>query len=141
VAKSLGLDEVRSELSPEQKMETVAKLAERRGVLMVGDGINDAPALARSTVGVSMGQLSSATAREASDVVLLNNDLSLLVWLFAKSGQTQRIVRQNVSLALLSMAVGVSTALQGVLPLWMAVTIHEGSTLLVGLNALRLLAL
>jgi Cd2+/Zn2+-exporting ATPase len=141
VAKSLGIDEVQSELTPEQKMETVATLSAKRGVLMVGDGINDAPALARSTVGVSMGQLSSATAREASDVVLLRNDLSLLVWLFGKADQTRTIVRQNVSLAILSMIVGVSTALQGVLPLWMAVTIHEGSTLLVGLNALRLLAL
>jgi heavy metal translocating P-type ATPase len=141
VAKSLGIDEVQSELTPEQKMETVAALSAQRGVLMVGDGINDAPALARSTVGVSMGKLSSATAREASDVVLLNNDLSLLVWLFAKAGQTRAIVRQNVSLAILSMIVGITTALQGILPLWMAVTIHEGSTLLVGLNALRLLAL
>lgn len=141
VSKSLGIDEVQPELTPEQKMETVATLSAKRGVLMVGDGINDAPALARSTVGVSMGQLSSATAREASDVVLLNNDLSLLVWLFAKSEQTRTIVRQNVSLAILSMIIGISTALQGILPLWMAVTIHEGSTLLVGLNALRLLAL
>ena len=141
VAQSLGIDEVRSELTPEQKMETVAALSAEEGVLMVGDGINDAPALARSTVGVSMGQLSSATAREASDVVLLNNDLSVLVWLFVKSMDTRRIVRQNVSLAVVSMAVGIFTALQGVLPLWMAVTIHEGSTLLVGLNALRLLAL
>ena len=141
VAQSLGIDEVRSELTPEQKMETVAALSAEEGVLMVGDGINDAPALARSTVGVSMGQLSSATAREASDVVLLNNDLSVLVWLFVKSMDTRRIVRQNVSLAVVSMVVGIFTALQGVLPLWMAVTIHEGSTLLVGLNALRLLAL
>ena len=141
VAQTLGISEVYSELTPERKMEAVAALSKKQSVLMVGDGINDAPALARSTVGVSMGQLSSATAREASDVVLLNNDLSVLVWLFIKAGRTRTIVRQNVFLALFSMGVGISTALQGVLPLWTAVTIHEGSTLLVGLNALRLLAL
>ena len=140
-AQSLGITDVCSALTPEQKLEKVATLSKERGVLMVGDGINDGPALARSTVGVSMGQLSSATAREASDVVLLNNDLSILVWLFLKAERTRSVVRQNVFLAVCSMTVGVTTALQGVLPLWTAVTIHEGSTLLVGLNALRLLAL
>ncbi len=141
IGASLGIDEVCSALLPEQKVEFVAALSRERGVLMVGDGINDAPALSRATVGVSMGQLSSAAAREASDVVLLNNDLAVIPWLFGKSVQTHRIVIQNLVIAFAAILIGTTTSLQGILPLWVAVTIHEGSTLIVGMNALRLLTL
>lgn len=141
VGRLLGIDDVRAGLLPEHKLDMVAHMAADGGLLMVGDGINDAPALARSTVGVSMGQLSSATAREASDVVLLNNDLNVLAWLFRKVGQTRTIVYQNLVLAICSILVGTVSSVQGILPLWMAVFLHEGSTLIVGLNALRLLRL
>ena len=87
-----------------------------------------------------MGQLSSAAAREASDVVLLKNDLYMLGWLFRKADQVALVVRQNLALALCSICVGVITSVSGVLPLWAAVILHEGSTLVVGLNALRLLS-
>ena len=133
------VDSIRERLA--QKVEFVAALSRERGVLMVGDGINDAPALSRATVGVSMGQLSSAAAREASDVVLLNNDLAVIPWLFGKSVQTHRIVIQNLVIAFAAILIGTTTSLQGILPLWVAVTIHEGSTLIVGMNALRLLTL
>lgn len=141
VARQLDVDDVRAGLTPEVKLEMVTQLSERGGLLMVGDGINDAPALARATVGMSMGQLSSATAREASDIVLLNNRLDVIAWLFRKAGTTRHIVTQNLFLACFAILVGTSSSLLGLLPLWTAVIIHEGSTLLVGLNALRLLSI
>jgi Zn2+/Cd2+-exporting ATPase len=141
VGRSLNVDQVHSDLLPDHKVRLVASIAEKQGVLMVGDGINDAPALSRATVGVSMGRLSSAAAREASDVVLLNNDLDLIGWLFEKARQTKRVAKQNLVIAFASIFLGTASSLEGLLPLWAAVTIHEGSTLVVGLNALRLLRL
>ena len=138
IGRSLAIDEVCADLVPERKVEIVAALSQDKGVLMVGDGINDAPALGRATVGVSMGQLSSAAARDASDVVLLNNDLDLIGWLFGKASHTRRVVIQNLVLAFGAILLGTVSSLVVGIPLWMAVTIHEGSTLIVGLNALRL---
>ena len=100
VGKLLGLDEIHADLRPEDKLSKVAEFSALGGLAMVGDGINDAPALARATVGISMGKIGSATAVDASDVVLLNDDLDLLSWLFTKSRQTLRIVKQNLTLAL-----------------------------------------
>lgn len=138
VGNALGIDEVYAELTPEAKLDFVTHLSEK-GLIMVGDGINDAPSLARATVGVSMGQLSSASAREASDVVLLHNALPVLVWLMEKAAKTQRIMTQNLTVATLAILVGTAASALALLPLWLAVSVHEGSTLIVGLNALRLL--
>ncbi len=135
----LSLDQIYADLSPEDKLNKVTALSQNTDLLMVGDGINDAPALARATVSASMGELSSAAAREASDIILLRNDLTVLPWLFNKAQFTRVIVTENLILALLSILVGTSASLLGLLPLWLAVVLHEGSTLLVGLNALRLL--
>lgn len=139
VAKDLGIDEVFADLRPEDKVMKVAELAEKEGLIMVGDGINDAPALARSTVGISMGKIGSATAVDASDIVFIHDDLSLLPWLYGKAGQTLRIVRQNLSLALAVICFATTPALLGIVPLWLAVILHEGGTVLVGMNSLRLL--
>jgi heavy metal translocating P-type ATPase len=139
IGKYLGIDQTFADLRPEDKLAKVAELSEQGGLAMVGDGINDAPALARATVGISMGRIGSATAVDASDVVLLNDDLHLLPWLFSKARQTIRIVKQNLALALGVILFATTPALLGLVPLWAAVLLHEGGTVLVGLNSLRLL--
>lgn len=139
VAESVNISEVYANLKPEDKLDKVAELSQESGLAMVGDGINDAPALMRATVGISLGRIGSATAVDASDVVLLNDDLSLLQWLFRKAKKTQSIVKQNLTLALAVICLATTPALIGLIPLWVAVILHEGGTVLVGLNSLRLL--
>ncbi len=138
VGRQLGLSQIYADLRPQDKLDQIVKLSEKGGLAMVGDGINDAPALARATVGISMGRIGSATAVDASDVVLLNDDLQSLGWLFDKSHQTLRIVKQNLTLALSIIALATIAALLGWIPLWLAVVLHEGGTVIVGLNSLRL---
>jgi Zn2+/Cd2+-exporting ATPase len=139
VATKVGIEDVFANLRPEDKLNKVAEFSHEAGLIMVGDGINDAPALARSTVGISLGKIGSATAIDASDIVFLNDDLSLLDWLIRKAKQTLSIVKQNISLALCVIAFATTPALLGLVPLWIAVILHEGGTVIVGLNSLRLL--
>lgn len=139
MAQKLGIDEVYADLRPEDKLKHVTQLSNEYGLAMVGDGINDAPALARATVGISMGKIGSATAIEAADVVLLHDNLSEIEWLMRKARQTQKIVKQNLLLAFSAIIFASGFALAGWVPLWMAVILHEGGTVIVGLNALRLL--
>lgn len=139
IAKIVGISEVFANLSPEAKLNKVRELAKRRHILMVGDGINDAPALAQATVGVAMGEAGSATAIEAADVVLLHDSLASLPWVLKKARQTKKIVSQNLSLALAIILLVSWPASFGIIPLWLAVILHEGSTVIVGMNALRLL--
>ncbi|MCB1107288.1 MAG: cadmium-translocating P-type ATPase [Chlamydiia bacterium] len=139
VARELGIDQVYADLRPEHKLETVSKLSAEKHLAMVGDGINDAPALTRASVGISMGEIGSATAIDASDIVLLQDDLTLISWLHAKAKKTMVIVRENLTLALGVIVLATTPALLGVMPLWVAVILHEGGTVLVGLNSLRLL--
>jgi Zn2+/Cd2+-exporting ATPase len=139
VAGELGIVEYYANLGPHDKLKHVSELASRQGLAMVGDGINDAPALARATVGISMGKIGSHAAIEASDVVLLQDNLTLLPCLWQKARRTMAIVKQNVLLALVAIVGASIAALCGWLPLWAAVTLHEGGTVIVGLNSLRLL--
>ncbi|PWU15557.1 MAG: heavy metal translocating P-type ATPase [Chlamydiae bacterium] len=139
VAEQTGISTIYADLKPEDKLAKVAELSTSQGLIMVGDGINDAPALARATVGISMGTIGSATAIEASDIVFLNDDLSLLDWMIQKAHGTIAIVKQNIVLALAVILLVTLPALLGLVPLWLAVIFHEGGTVLVGLNSLRLL--
>ncbi|MDR3624953.1 MAG: cation-translocating P-type ATPase [Chlamydiales bacterium] len=139
VAKELNIDEVHSELLPEEKLSLVSKYSQDSNLAMIGDGINDAPALARATVGISMGKVGSTTAIDASDIVLLHDNIELLDFLIAKSHATKRIILENVCVAFAAILFASIPALFGIVPLWLAVILHEGGTVLVGLNSLRLL--
>lgn len=139
IAEELAITEYHADLTPEDKLNYVSKIAFNRGLAMIGDGINDAPALARATVGICMGKVGNTAAVEAADVVLLNDNIELLDWLISKAKLTQQIVKQNLTLAALAIICASLPALGGLVPLWLAVVMHEGGTVLVGLNALRLL--
>lgn len=140
VSLALGIDTFESDLRPEDKMAYVAKAEEKAPTAVFGDGINDAPALARASVGISMGNLGSDTAIEASDIVLLHDELMLGPWVIAKSKKTLAIVRQNLAFAVGVIACVSLLALIGLVPLWLAVMLHEGGTILVAINGLRLLS-
>ncbi len=139
VAKELNISEFYAELKPEDKLDYVTKFSKESGLIMIGDGINDAPALTRATVGMSLGTVGSATAVEAADVVFLHDRLDLLGYLIDKANTTKKVVLQNLVVALFAMLIASTLALFGMVPLWVAVVMHEGGTVLVGLNALRLL--
>lgn len=139
IAQELGITHYYADLRPEDKLEYVSELSQKKNLAMVGDGINDAPALARATVGICMGKVGTTTAMDASDIVLLNDNIELLDWLIGKAKMTQKIVKQNLTLATCAILIATTPALAGLIPLWLAVVLHEGGTVLVGLNALRLL--
>jgi Cd2+/Zn2+-exporting ATPase len=140
IAKATGIDEVRAELMPDQKVAAVAELVRTHGgVAMVGDGINDAPAMARADLGIAMAAAGTDVAIEAADVVLMTDDLSRLPWLIQHSRRVLGIIRGNVAAALAIKALVFLLALFGVASLWMAIAADMGVSLAVVFNALRLL--
>lgn len=140
IGRELGVTDVRSGLMPQEKLDAVKQLQEETGrAAMVGDGINDAPALAASTVGIAMGGAGTAAALETSDVALMADDLSKLPYAIGLSRASRRVIRQNLALALGVIILLVVSSVLGWFPLGWAVALHEGSSLAVVLNALRLL--
>lgn len=139
VASKLNIDRYYAELLPEEKVELVKKIAEEETVAMVGDGVNDAPALASSHLGIAMGAVGTDVALETADVVLMADDLTKLPYLISLSRRARKVVWQNIIFSLSVIAVLVLSVFLFELPLPLGVVGHEGSTLIVVLNGLRLL--
>lgn len=140
VAEAVGIDEFRAELLPEDKVAAVEELVEKyERVAMVGDGINDAPAMARATVAIAMGAAGSDAAIETADIALMSDDLSRIPWLIKHSRRVLRTIKSNIWFALGTKAVFLALALLGLATLWMAIAADMGASLLVIANSLRLL--
>jgi Cd2+/Zn2+-exporting ATPase len=140
IAKEMGLDEVRAELLPEDKVRAVESLvAKYERVAMIGDGVNDAPALARATVGIAMGSAGTDAAIETADIALMADDLTRLPWLIRHSRHTLAIIRQNIGFSLAVKALFVLLTFAGISSLWGAIAADTGASLLVIFNGLRLL--
>lgn len=140
IARQVGIDEVHAELLPEDKVREVEALGLRYGqVAMVGDGVNDAPALARADLGIAMGAIGSDAAIETADIALMTDDVSKLPWLIGHSKRTLSVIRQNIVFSLGVKAVFVVLTFAGMASLWGAIAADVGASLLVVFNALRLL--
>jgi len=136
----LKLDDVRAELKPEQKVTAIQEMSRQgKRVAMIGDGVNDAPSLAAAYIGVAMGARGSDAALEQADVVLMHDRLENFLAAFRLSQRARRVIRQNLVISLGTVVVLVSFAMLGKIPLTIGVVGHEGSTVVVVMNSLRLL--
>ena len=140
IARELGLTDVQAELLPQDKIARVKELQKREShVAMVGDGINDAPALAQAEVGVAMGAAASDTALEVSDVAVLRNDLSLLAKFIKLSKRTMSTIKINIAFALGIKITFLILAFFGLTSMWLAIFADTGVTLIVILFGMRLM--
>ncbi len=140
IAKEIGITDVLGNLLPEQKVEAIDKLAKtEKKIAMVGDGVNDAPAMAKSTVGIAMGAAGSHVALETADIALMSDRLSNLPFAIGLSRKAHTIIKQNIFISLGMVAILIPLTISGVAAIGPAVIGHEGSTIVVVFNALRLL--
>jgi Cd2+/Zn2+-exporting ATPase len=140
IARQTGVDEFHAELLPQDKLQVVERLVDRYGaVAMIGDGVNDAPALARASLGIAMGAAGSDAAIETADIALMSDDLSKLPWLIRHARRTLRVVQQNIAFSLSVKAAFMLFTLLSVASLWSAIIADMGASLLVIFNGLRLL--
>lgn len=140
VAAEVGIDEVRAELLPEDKVTAIEELvAQYTTVAMIGDGVNDAPAMARAHYGIAMGAVGSDAAIETADIALMTDDIGKLPWLIGHSRRTMSIIKQNIGLSLATKAVFVVATAFGMASMWGAIAADVGVSLLVVANALRLI--
>ena len=141
IAEEAGIDEVHAELLPEDKVAAVERLVKQyEHVAMIGDGVNDAPALARASLGLAMGAAGSDAAIETADIALMSDDLSKLPWLIHHSRRTLSVVRQNIAFSLAVKVLFVILTFAGSASLWAAIAADMGASLLVIANGLRLLS-
>lgn len=141
VARAIGADAFHAELLPEEKLQQVKTLVrDYSRVAMIGDGVNDAPALAAATLGVAMGAIGSAAAIETADVALMSDDLRKVPWLVHHARRTLAVIQQNIVFALGLKLLFIVLTVMGYSSLWLAIAADTGATLLVIANALRLLA-
>ena len=140
IGKQLGLDDIKAELLPEDKVAAIKELKEKyEKIIMIGDGVNDAPAMVEATVGVAMGGAGTDVALETADIALMADDLSKLPYAISLSRASRRMIVQNLAISLGVIALLVPSALFGLATISIAIIVHEGSTLVVVFNALRLL--
>lgn len=140
VAAEVGIDEVYAELLPEDKVMVIEQLlASHDVVAMIGDGVNDAPAMARAHFAIAMGAVGSDAAIETADIALMTDDIGKVPWLVLHSRRTMSVIRQNIGIALGTKAVFVGLTAFGLAAMWGAIAADVGVSLLVVANALRLL--
>ncbi len=139
LASEAGIDEVHAGLLPQDKVAEIEKISRSLPVAMVGDGINDAPALAAADIGVAMGAAGTDVALETADIALMGDDLGKLVYAIELSRRTMRIVRQNVAFSLVVKLLAVALVFPGLLTLWLAIAADTGAALVVILNGMQLL--